>query len=124
MPFTLSESVGNAAHRAIGLWRVLRGLRRDHFISKGKQSGLPLKPLLRLGGQPVYCQLCGFYCGSIELNEQWLMESCSASGFKELANKASFAEWLARLSASEAGPKSSAESANLSPSAERSYTSY
>ncbi|PWU00688.1 MAG: hypothetical protein C5B53_03750 [Candidatus Melainabacteria bacterium] len=106
MAFSISESVSNAAHRSLALTRIIGRLDIQHHISKKNKAGLGLKAVFDKSGKPRTCQLCGFALATLELNEQWLMQSCSATGFKETGKQPGFAAWLRRLSEGQDGEKS------------------
>jgi hypothetical protein len=124
MPFNCLETVSNTAHRGLTLLRIGFGLNPEHFIAILRQAGLDLQTAKDANGRTRLCQLCGFALAYCQLNEQWSMEACSATGFKEIKNQPAFADWLKRLSeggSAESGLKIE-EHGDLSQLPERSYT--
>jgi hypothetical protein len=103
MPFTIFESVSNAAHRSLALVRIIGSFDVQHHIAKKNKAGLKLEAVLDKSGKPRTCQLCGFALATLELNEQWSMQSCSATGFKQIGKGPGFKAWLSRLSPGRAG---------------------
>jgi hypothetical protein len=124
MPFNCLESVSNAAHRALALLRIVLRLSPEHFIAVKSKAGLNLKTVADANGRPRLCQLCGFALAQCQLNEQWLMEACSAAGFKETRNQPAFADWLARLSDDKVSKLKlkNDQASDMSYLAEKSYT--
>jgi hypothetical protein len=103
MPFLISASVSNAAHRGLGLVRILANVDRQHFIAVKNKAGLNVKAVLGKNGEPRTCEHCGFALATLQLSEQWLMQSCSATGFKEVTKQARFSVWFKRLSRGQGG---------------------
>lgn len=105
MPFHIVESVTNAAHRSLALIRVIGRLDVQHYIAEKNKAGLQVKPLMDKGNKLRKCHLCGFALATLDFNDQWSMQSCSATGFKEI-KQPGFAAWLNRLSQGSASPAS------------------
>lgn len=127
MPFTFTHSVSNAAHRGLGVARLLFGFSRDHYIIKRRQAGLDLKIKLKDQQTPVLCPLCGFALAYLELNDQWLMESCSAIGFKDAQRtNPAFERWTGNLAGGDSARSKTllqSEQTDEPTFSEKSYTS-
>jgi hypothetical protein len=105
MPFNIPDSVTNAAHRSLALIRIVGRLNVQHYIAEKNKAGLHIKPLLDKDSKPRTCHLCGFALATLDFNEEWQMQSCSATGFKQITQPG-FAAWLNRLSQGSANPAS------------------
>jgi hypothetical protein len=97
MPFWPSESCNNAWHRTLGLVRVIFRLPPDYFVKRHNARGVPVEPWIGQEGKALICHLCGFMMVSYRLGENWLMETCSATGLKGLIANPRFEVWKAKV---------------------------
>jgi hypothetical protein len=99
MPFLPSQSLSNAFHRGLAAPKILFRLAPDYFINRHRKRGVDLVPALGSDQKLVLCHLCGFALARLQLSEGWLMEACSATGFRRVANDRAFAQWVKGLGA-------------------------
>jgi hypothetical protein len=102
--FTLQGLATSGRHRLIGLDRVARGHKRDHYIEELRRRGVVLHPVTERSRHYVDCPFCGYALASFEITPDWIVETCSAFLLPEMIRNPQFAKYVSRLSKPENRP--------------------
>jgi hypothetical protein len=97
MPFLPFESLDSGWHRTLGLARRILNLPPAYFVKRYNERGLKVSACVRANQEPLLCHLCGFAIVSLSLSDNWIMETCSATGLKQLLGNRRLEDWKAKL---------------------------
>ena len=98
MLWSLSENTGGLEHLLHKLSRSLFRLPVERCYEKLTRKipqGLSL--VLDDSGKPTRCKSCGYAQARLELPGGWVMEACSAAGFRHIPGNQKFRDWAAGL---------------------------
>ena len=95
MLFTWRETFWGLRHLALRFSRRLLGKPADAFIKR--YAGTGAEPVQDQNGSVQECLICGFTLISLEMEEGWRMEMCSALPVLDIGS-ADFKQWAHSLS--------------------------
>lgn len=100
MPFNLRETIFGSRHFCLGICRRLSKRSAMFYLDRLRKSGLSLN-LSQSEKNIAICNICGYAIAEVQLEENWIMQACSATGFKTILKTARFNSWFTGLSARE-----------------------
>lgn len=92
MVFKANEAVGNFKHFGLKCARILLARQRSFYLARYRNLGVPVTRARRLDGQDWHCHACGYDMISVNLDNDWTLETCSAMPVL-LLNSPLFAAW-------------------------------
>lgn len=93
MAFLPAQLLTSAAHRGLGLVRIVLRLDADLYIKRWQKRNARVRSLFRNNQKLACCPICGFAIAEFEFNDTWLVETCSASGLEPIVNNPTLSEW-------------------------------
>lgn len=96
MPFTLKETIGGLNHLRFRWQRKLFNQPVDLYLGPAAQEQL-VRPAMLPDGRMEVCWICGFALARLTLQNEWTLETCSATGLKHVLRNKGLDEWSKTL---------------------------
>jgi hypothetical protein len=96
-PVRVKETAVGLRHLGYGYLRTLLGRKRDIYLKRYAEMGMPVVQATSADGNPSFCPRCGYVMMEMNLEHGWTLEVCSAWKYIKHFNTPEFNDWLTHL---------------------------